>query len=166
MKTLSNYISEKLVINKNYKKYFEKPNKEGVCLEIGYPCGDSSYPTQIKRINLTIGMYEKTFNDITLSYEESTLKRTFCDISSEGIYYSYSKPWFFIILFDGDAIDVLDNAMNNSDMEFDFKKYVPSLNHKVVNIDKVYKIGSFDSYDSTRKPYTFQRLHYMKTEIK
>ena len=120
MKKFSNYISEKLVINKNFKSYCD-PNKFGRALIISYPC--SADVNQFKRLDLAAVSY---------SYDSKMIKTyvvNFKEISDEGIFYKIEPNWAFFIFFETDAINILNIVKENPGKIFKLSEYVPSLKH-------------------------------------
>ena len=168
MKSLNNYILEKLIINKNLKCDFCDPDDEGTCLMVAYPFGLS-----VQRIDLVVQQYKRNANNIQLY---PRFPDAFTDKSKENIYYHFLKydghnihtyeGWLQLLFFKNDAIGILNSAIKNPDMNFDFNEYVPSLNNKIINFDKVYKIGAYSTQYGFRRKYTTDELQKMLNEIK
>lgn len=165
MKTLQQYINEKLIINRNFNSAdYELPKDDGYCLRVGYPYGNS--PHLVKRISLEYVSYDKqTKNDVECIYlGHKNLHE--CYKSSEGIFYYTNQSWIFILFFGNTAKDIIDIAIKNPDAEFDFKHYIPSLNSTKINFNNVYKIGDYELTNYTRQPYKKDYLNYLKKQIK
>ena len=128
MKNLSNYISEKLLINqqvdekllinKNFKNEIsfccEQPNKEGKCLVVAI----STAINYNRRIDLTIQSYYDLDDPNTIhcsggyAYEKG----------KNGYYFNDIHNWFIILLFKDDAKELLKELLYNPLKKFDFSE--------------------------------------------
>ena len=167
MKTLSNYISEKLImcskhvsekliINKNFKCIdYNLPNNEGVCIYISYP--NPNDVTMIKKLNIIKCNYHKEKNGPVYTQNEKLNK------SNEGIYYNIVKDkWIELYFFNETAKEIIKNIKKDPHMKFDFNDYVPSLNNKPINFNTVY---TFSSDDKTPY-YSSKYLNSLLSSIK
>lgn len=164
MISLTQHISEKLVINKDYKNenYFDVPDLEGYCLRVTYPI-DIGVLT-CKRIGLHIIKYHTEFNKIIDEHNYLYEK------SSEGIYYHVYNRYpkiLWLLFFKDTAKEILNIAIKNNNSKFDIRKYVPSLHNKIGDLSCVYRFGESDSPHSlNRILYTKYELREMKDKIK
>ena len=123
MKTLSNYIEEKLIINKNYENYVVKPNKTGTCLTLCI----STISNERNMIEMSSQEYEYRQNkDVVDGNGGYTYAK-----NNEGYYYFYVNNWLLLLLFGSDAKDFLNTLLNNPEKYFhedDFSQYIESCN--------------------------------------
>ena len=169
MKSLNKYILEKLIINqqvdekllinKNLKKYnYDMPNKEGLCLAVAYP-DIKLLSCNIPRIALSTFEYKYNGDKVLLPFVSYIFDRT----TEEGVFYYNDKTWLYLLFFNDTAKQILDDAIDNNDMKFDFNDYAPSLN-KEFNIKEIYRIGTYNN--DVRIPYDKKHLQQMKNSIK
>ena len=154
MKSLNTYISEKLVINKNYKldEYqCIKPNKEGICLEIVIPTTNGNF----SRIALYERLYHKKIDRI-ISCGSEYVKNT------KGYYYSwhseqYHGKWIWFLLFGDDAKLFLNTLLNDVKQKMDITEFIGS--------SRFAKKGAFECKNDYNDFYTKEDIKELISDI-
>ena len=154
MKTLEQYLNEKLIINKNYKPYHEysceKPNDSGTCLGIAIPT--------ISNNDERIALYEFDYHkdgDI-ISVGEINF-----ELGDNGFYFMQdtTKPnWVYVLLFCKDAKKFLNKLLKNERKKIDVSEFVDSI--------YIAKNGEFVCKDDWKSFYDEDRINDIKYNIK
>lgn len=153
MKTLSNYIFEKLVINKNFKNITYKavkPSEYGVCLYIVFPLKSTNTESVVFRI--TNYKYDEETDVVTVGQFTEIYKQ------NDGFYILSGNTYFFIFLFNDDAKDFLNNILNDPEQKIhisDFLNDIPQ-NVKSKGLQCIHDEGGF---------YTDRDINDMLKEI-
>lgn len=128
MKSLYNYISEKLLINKDFKETFTlnccKPDDKGKCLRLSI-----SNPNNYSAHRIEISIESYTYYEIVIAASEEYKK------NKNGYYWKHSRYWTSILLFNEDAERFLNVLLNELEQYFEsedfydvFKNYVNKYN--------------------------------------
>ena len=155
MKTLTQHLTEKLIVNKDYKPYHEysreKPNDSGICLGIGIP----TIYNNAERIALYEFDYHKDGNMISIG------KIKF-ELSDDGFYFAIqdmNKPhWICVLLFGKDAKKFLNKLLKNERRKIDISEFVNS-----IDIAKKEKFVCKDNWNSF---YDEDHINTIKYNIK
>ena len=156
MKKFSNYIREKLIINKSDNYFADMPDNSGNCLCIIIPT--KSHP-EAKRIALYCYEYYKQDNNVFVG--KSGYKNKY-QLSDNGYYYNDTlndnKYWVRVILFNDDALLFLNTLLKDITQEMDITEFV-------VSLEKA-KTGAYECIDDYGKHYSKDDIQDMIDLIK
>lgn len=155
MKTLSQHLNERLIINKDFKSYHEysceKPNDSGTCLCI-------SIPTISNNNDERIALYE--FNYHKDGDMISAGKINF-ELGDDGFYFmqdTTKSNWVYVLLFGKDAKKFLNKLLKNERRKIDISEFVNSID--------IAKKEKFVCKDDWKSFYDEDRINDIKYDIK
>ena len=143
MKTLSNYISEKLIINKNFvSSYYNsiQPKSEGRCLKLSISTAKN---TGTHRIEITTCEYQFDGQKIDFPLRDSYG----FEKNNEGYFWRLKKGvindvWADLLLFDEDAKKFLEILLNNQNTNINLSCLFDDKDNKLFNWP--YKVGWYN----------------------
>ena len=154
MKTLTQHIEERLIINKDFKPYHEysreKPNDSGTCLGIAIP----TISNNDERIALYEFDYHKDGDMISVGEINF-------ELGDDGFYFMQdtNKPdWVYVLLFGKDAKKFLNKLLKNERKKIDVSEFVDSID--------IAKTGKFVCKDDWKSFYDEDRINDIKYNIK
>lgn len=160
MKTLQQHISEKLVINKDFKKvnvWTCDPSKSsGKCIYLALPVKEN--PNNFIALSTYVDKYNSvTYQNTTKLYYHSTSdNRSFRIEKNEYDFYVLKEVsnqfWCYFVLFEKAAIEFLENLLNDVEQEININGYKDS--------KKNIKEGSYKCLDDK----SFNKQVYHKKE--
>ena len=153
MKSLNNYISEKLIINKTYKscEYLcLPPKKSGTCLEVVIPY--NNYENVI-----TLFIQDYTYTDLENCVNVREGEHYF---KGKDNYYcdNFKNHWVYVLLFNEDALLFLKKLAENPKEKINIKEIAKSIIGQNTTYEYVCKTNEYESY-------TIEKINNMISSI-
>ena len=155
MKTLTQHIEERLIINKDYKPYHEysreKPNDSGTCLGI-------SIPTISNNNDERIALYEFDYHK---DGDMISVGEINFELGDDGFYFTQDTTkhnWVYVLLFGKDAKKFLNKLLKNERKKIDVSEFVDSID--------IAKKEKFVCKDDWKSFYDEDQINDIKYNIK